>query len=43
VRFGVAGSDWGKLAFYWIAAPTSVAISFIAHEGKVFFEMLPTE
>jgi len=35
VRFGVAGSDRGKLPFYWIAAATSGAMSFIAHEGNV--------
>ncbi len=27
-----------RASFYWIAAATSVAMSFIAHEGKVSFE-----
>jgi hypothetical protein len=40
VRFGVARSDPSKpaCAFIWIAATTSVAMSFIAREGKVSFE-----
>jgi hypothetical protein len=35
VRLGSSGAG---LPFYWIAAATSVAMSFIAPEGKVSFE-----